>query len=192
MENITLSDLPSQTNLTRIQKSRFVKQANDLLNKGYTKAASVQKAVSSVLVQKSADKEEMISYEVIYEPDTPDAHGEWMSADTISKAKESYDLAVSAGVVKENLFHLDETDAFTIESTWIQPEIDVTVPSTSEIIKAGTWVAKVRYHDSDLWELRKAGIIGGLSIQCGAYVNEETQELTGIDFTAKVEYSSED
>lgn len=192
MENITLSDLPSQTNLTRIQKSRFVKKANGLLKQGFNKAAAVNGAVGSVLVQKAAGEEEMISYEIIYEPDTPDLHGQWMTAETIYKAKESYDLAASAGVVKENLFHMDETDSFSIESTWIQPEIDVTVPETGEIIKAGSWVAKVRYHDALLWELRKASIIGGLSIQCGGFLNEETQELTGIDFTAKVEYSSED
>lgn len=191
MENITLSDLPSQTNLTRIQKSRFVKKANDLLKRGFNKAASIQKAVGSVLVQESAE-EEMISYEIIYEPDTPDTHGEWMSSDTIMKAKESYDLALSAGVVKENLFHLEETDSFTIERTWIQPEIDVVVTTTDEIIKAGSWVAKVKYHDKDLWELRKSGIIGGLSIQCGGFINEDTKELTGIDFTAKVEYSSDE
>ena len=191
MENITLSDLPSQTNLTRIQKSRFVKKANDLLKQGFNKAASIQKAVGSVLVQESAE-EDMISYEIIYEPDIPDTHGEWMSSDTIMKAKESYDLALSAGVVKENLFHLYETDSFTIERTWIQPEIDVVVTTTDEIIKAGSWVAKVKYHDKDLWELRKSGIIGGLSIQCGAFINEDTKELTGIDFTAKVEYSSDE
>lgn len=191
MENITLSDLPSQTPLTRIQKSRVVKQANALLEKGFNKEAAIQKAVGSVLVQESAE-EEMISYEIIYEPDTPDAHGEWMSSDTIMKAKESYDLALSAGVVKENLFHLEETDSFTIERTWIQPEIDVVVTATDEIIKAGSWVAKVKYHDKNLWELRKSGIIGGLSIQCGGFINEDTKELTGIDFTAKVEYSSDE
>ncbi len=54
-----------------------------------------------VSIQKDAD-EQMISYEVIYEPDAKDAHGEWMSAETIAKAKESFDKANEAGIVKEN------------------------------------------------------------------------------------------
>lgn len=127
-------------------------------------------------------KEEMISYEIIYEPDTKDAHGEWMSKDTIRKAKDNWDAAYAAGLVSENLFHLTSTDAFTIEKTWIQEEFDVVVIGTEQVIKAGSWVAKVKYNNQDLWEAKKSGIVGGLSIQATGRVDEATGEITDVNF----------
>ena len=66
--------------------------------------------------------EEMISYETVYEPLTKDAHGEWMSHETLIDACENFNIYLKKGIVKSNLFHLQDTDAFTIEDTWIQKE----------------------------------------------------------------------
>ena len=126
--------------------------------------------------------EEMVSYEVIYEPFTKDAHGEWMSDKTIEKAMENFNKNLQAGVVQPNLFHLKDTEAFTIESTWIQKELDVQVVQTGEVIKAGTWVAKIKYNDADLWQLKKAGIVGGVSIGASGVINQETGEITNVKF----------
>ena len=126
--------------------------------------------------------EQMISYEIIYEPDTIDAHGEWCSAETLVEAQANYEAAYKAGLAVENLFHLFETDAFTIVKTWIQPEFDVIVKETGELIKAGSWVAKVQYNDPDLWELKKAGIVGGLSVQCSALIDQDTHEILEFFF----------
>lgn len=186
MENITLSDLPSQTSLTRIQKSRAVIKANELLKQGFNKEAAVDGAVGSVLVQKSAIDEQMISYEIIYEPETPDLHGQWMSKDTLLKAQQDFKKAQEIGAVTENLYHLFDTESWKIVDHWIQPEIDVTVTETGEVIKAGSWVAKVQY-TPETWELKKAGVIGGLSLQCGGMLNEETKELSSLDFSISVE-----
>ncbi len=185
MKDITLSDLPSQTSLTRIQKSRVVKKANDLMKQGFNKDAAINGAVGSVLVQKSAE-EEMISYEVIYEPETPDLHGQWMSKETLVKAHEDFKKAQSLGAVTENLYHLFDTDSWKIVDHWIQPEFDVTVAQTGEVIKAGSWVAKVQY-TPETWALKKAGIVGGLSLQCGGLLNEETNELSNLDFSISLE-----
>lgn len=187
METVKISDLPSQTVLTRIQKSRAVKKANDLLAKGFTKELAVSGGIGSVLVQKSADQvEQMVSYEIIYEPDTPDLHGQWMSKETLVKAQADFKKAQDTGAVTENLYHLLDTDTFKIVNHWIQPEIDVTVAETGEIIKAGSWVAKVQYTPVT-WELKKAGIVGGLSLQCGGILNEDTNELSELDFSISVE-----
>jgi len=186
MDSVNFSDLPSQAILTRIQKGRVVSKANELLKKGFNKKASIEKAVGSVLIQKSAQEEEMISYEVIYEPDTPDAHGQWMSKGTLAKAHEDFKKAQEIGAVTENLYHLFDTDAWKIVDHWIQPEFDVTVSQTGELIKAGSWVAKVQY-TPEVWELKKAGIVGGLSLQCGGMLNEETGELSELDFSVSLE-----
>ena len=144
----------------------------------------LEKAVGSTTQEQKSETldEEMVSYEVIYEPFTKDAHGEWMSDKTIEKAMENFNKNLQAGIVQPNLFHLKDTEAFTIESTWIQKELDVKVIQTDEIIKAGTWVAKIRYNDADLWQLKKAGIVGGVSIGATGVINQETGEITNVKF----------
>lgn len=206
MKYSSITDLPaSVSHLSLIQKSKVLNIANGLINSGQSPEAAIEKASKDVLkvnvkteinkstsvvsVQKDAG-DQMISYEVIYEPDVRDAHNEWMSAETIAKAKVSFDKAQEAGVVKENLFHMISTDSFTIEKTWIQEEIDVVVIGTEQVIKAGTWVAKVKYHDPVLWDLKKANVVGGLSIQCSGTIDQETGEITNVDFG--VEYIEED
>ena len=140
MKYTSIADLPaSVSDLSLVQKSKVLNIANGLIASGQSPEAAIEKASKDILkvnvkteinkstsvvsIQKDAD-EQMISYEVIYEPDAKDAHGEWMSAETIVKAKESFDKAHEAGIVKENLFHMIETDSFTIEKTWIQEEFD--------------------------------------------------------------------
>lgn len=126
--------------------------------------------------------EEMVSYEVVYEPLIKDAHGEWMSEDTITEACENFNKNLEKGVVSANLFHLEQTDAFTIESTWVQKEFDVKVAQTGEVIKAGSWICKIQYHSEDLWNLKKAGIIGGVSIGGKGKINQKTGEITNVTF----------
>lgn len=208
MKYSSIADLPaSVSNLSLIQKSKVLVLANGLIDSGLSPEAAIEKASKDVLyvglkktaIQKNAKPvsvvkdagEQMISYEVIYEPNTRDAHGEWMSPETIVKGKESFDAARAAGLVKENLFHIVETDAFTIEKTWIQEEFDVVVIGSEQIIKAGTWVAKVKYNDPELWLLKKANAVGGLSIQCSGYTDKETGEITGLDFGIEIAEENE-
>ena len=144
----------------------------------------LEKAVGSTVQEQKPETldEEMVSYEVIYEPFTKDAHGEWMSDKTIEKAMENFNKNLEAGIVQPNLFHLKDTESFTIESTWIQKELDVKVIQTDEIIKAGTWVAKIRYNDADLWQLKKSGVVGGVSIGAVGTINQTTGEITNVKF----------
>ena len=144
----------------------------------------LEKAVGSTVQEQKPETldEEMVSYEVIYEPFTKDAHGEWMSDKTIEKAMENFNKNLEAGIVQPNLFHLKDTEAFTIESTWIQKELDVKVIQTDEIIKAGSWVAKLKYNDADLWQLKKSGVVGGVSIGAVGTINQTTGEITNVKF----------
>lgn len=131
-------------------------------------------------ILKSSDQ--MISYEVVYEPDVKDAHEQWMSAETIIKACDNFNTNLELGNVKPNLFHLANTELFSIEKSWVQEELDVKVEATGEIIKAGTWITKIKYHDIDLWNLKKSGIIQGVSIGARGTINKETGEITDVSF----------
>src|SRR5699024_10498801 len=107
----------------------------------------LRKAIRKLFhIEKSVEKsqEEMVSYEVVYEPDTEDAHGHWMSREEVEKACENFNKALEEGVVKSNLFHLQDTEMFSIEETWVHKELDVTVEESGQPLKAGTWVAKLK------------------------------------------------
>ena len=157
----------------KVKKSLF-ESVSDMIEKAFGSTEAEQK-------QEVLD-EEMVSYEVIYEPFVKDAHGEWMSDKTIEKAAANFNKNLEAGVVKANLFHLKETEAFTIESTWIQKELDVQVVQTGEVIKAGSWVAKIKYNDETLWNLKKQGVVSGVSIGAKGKINQETGEITNVTF----------
>lgn len=126
--------------------------------------------------------EEKISYEIVYEPDTVDAHGQWMSKETVEMACESFNENLKNGNVKANLFHLMDTDTFEVVDTWINKELDVNVTMTGEPIKAGAWVAKLYYTSDSLWQLKKDGVIGGVSIGAVGDVNMDTGEITNVSF----------
>ena len=103
-----------------------------------TRTKKVPSKVTISAVKKSSEtqvKEEMVAYEVVYEPDTKDAHGEWMSTETVFKACENFNKNLELGNVKPNLFHLVNTDLFSIEKSWIQQEMDVVVEATNQPIK---------------------------------------------------------
>jgi len=158
-------------------RNKLAKSANFIFD-SFSPSKSPQ---DNIEIFKSND-EQMISYEIIYEPNTKDAHGEWMSAETVADACDNFNMNLEKGVVKPNLYHLANTDLFSIESTWIQKEFDVKVVDTGELIKAGSWVAKLKYHSKDLWELKKANIVGGVSIGGTGQINKETGEITNVSF----------
>jgi hypothetical protein len=157
-----------------LKASEMLDMFSSFIDKFFTKTSDEQ-VVEEV-------NEEMVSYEVVYEPLVKDAHGEWMSEETIAEACDNFNHYLEKGVVTSNLFHLESTNAFTIESTWVQKELDVKVIQTGEIIKAGTWVAKLRYHSEELWNLKKASVIGGVSIGGKGRINPKTGEITNVTF----------
>ena len=133
------------------------------------------------------EPEQMVAYEVVFEPDVVDAHGNWMTKETLEKGCENFNENLKKGVVKSNLFHLKETDAFSVVDTWIQKELDVNVAETGQPIKAGSWIAKIQYNDKDLWELKKANVIAGVSIGGKGFINEETGEITDLSFDGELD-----
>lgn len=148
--------------------------------------------IKADVVENIQPQEEMISFEVVYEPDVKDSHGHWASKETLEKACENFNKNLKKGIVKSNLLHVQDTEDFTVEDSWIQKELNVLVEETGEKIKAGTWVAKLKYHNPELWELKKTGVLGGVSIGAMAEVNEETGELTNISFDEALTTEGED
>lgn len=131
-------------------------------------------------VIKALNVEEQKAVEVVYKPDCKDAHNEWMSAETIAKGEKSF----RNNEVLANLFHLVETDRFSITKSWLlEEDTDFEVEGNTKTLLKGTWLAEVYYSDSSLWELKKSNQLGGLSLGGYGDVNESTGEITNLCFS---------
>lgn len=125
-------------------------------------------------------EEERRCLEVIMEPHTRDAHDNWYTPETISKGRDSYELNKAA--IPANLFHIVDTESFTVEETFILEE-DTHYEAIDDTLKKGTWMAWTKYSDDEVWELKKSGELGGLSPSCLGKVDKQTGEITNLAFT---------
>ena len=137
------------------------------------------------LILKSAKQEtqeERISVEVVYVPGDQerDAHGQWVSAQTVQAACEDFNSNLAAGNISANLYHLSNTNKFEILKSWIN-EIDM-VSTTGQEVKEGTWLVKLRY-SPELWRMKKAGKLQGVSIGCRGVVDQQTGEISQVSFS---------
>ncbi len=129
---------------------------------------------------KQEKQEERISIEVVYVPGEQerDAHGQWMSAQTVQAACEDFNNNLSN--ISPNLYHISNTNKFEILKSWIN-EIDMVSPTGQEV-KEGTWLVKLRY-SPELWEMKKAGKLQGVSIGCRGVVDQQTGEISQVSFS---------
>jgi len=123
--------------------------------------------MTTQILVKAVDEELKQSLEIIYLPDTPDAHGQYASATTLRKACASFNENLEKGHVVPNLYHGKDDDgeviqssAFTIEKSWIN-EVECVVGET--VVPEGTWLCKLQWNNDQDWELRKSGVYAGVS-----------------------------
>lgn len=124
--------------------------------------------------------------EVIMEPHTRDAHDNWYTPETIAKGRESYEN--NKETIPSNLFHLVDTQSFSVEETYILEE-DTHFEAIDDVLKKGTWMAWTKYTDDEVWDLKKSGELGGLSPSCLGKVDKETGEITNLAFTKEDFYN---
>ncbi len=132
---------------------------------------------------KSVNLEERKCLEVMFEasPDisnvNKDAHGNWYTVDTVAKGYESY----GNNEVSPNLFHMADTDAFTVVETLLLEE-DTTYDNGVTVAK-GSMLAWTHYGDDELWSIKKENKLGGLSPYFLGNINKETGEITDVAFS---------
>lgn len=177
---------PSFKSLTKKQQKRFIEYATSLeksninsedifkLSLEHSKRVFT-KASKVIPIIKAHDDEEMVTVEVVYEPNVPDAHGQWMSCETVRKACEDFNTRLKEGKIKTNLFHSFETDTFSIQKSWIN-EVDCIIGD--QLVPEGTWLCSLKYHNTELWKMHKSGEVGGVSIRANGAVliKEEVTE----------------
>lgn len=171
-----MTTIDSKEPLTKAQKDKFTTLVVSLLDQDYEESEAVELATSisksltksrkkpsDVQLIKAEYKEQQITVEVIYEPNVPDSDENWMTAETIAKARDSWEDAYSSGVAVPNLYHALDVDSgtFSVNKTWI---VDDDSYVGDVFIQKGTWVGEFHYSDLSLWNDKKAGVLGGISL----------------------------
>lgn len=141
----------------------------------------VDESTSSNIL-KAIDVEQRLCVEIVYKPIVKDAHGEWMSADTIKSAANSFWSNYQAGTCVSNLFHVTPTDKFKVTKSWLLEE-DAKFEGREEVVTKGTWLVETHYVDDGLWEMKKSKKLGGLSLGGFGNVDENTGEITNLFFS---------
>ena len=153
---------------------RILKQEN--IVKSYTKEITDAEVNTEdelswmkLQVNKSTNEELKQVLYVAMCPDEVDLHGDITTADEVRKACHNFNMHC----MKANLFHLVETDTFTIAESYIAP-IDFILGE--KIVKAGTWLVNLQVLSDDVWTLVKSGNINGVSIGALASVQKIEEE----------------
>lgn len=124
--------------------------------------------VGKIAVVKATNDELMQATFVVLAPDEVDLHGDTVSEEEIRKACHNFNQYCQ----KANLFHLMETDTFSIVESYTLPVESII---EDRLIKKGTWLCTVQCHDEGLWALIKSGDICSVSI--GALANVEKLDV---------------
>lgn len=144
--------------------------------KSYTRDISIEELNTeedlknlNLSVFKSTNDELQQATFVVMVPDEVDLHGDITSEAEVAKACHSFNKHSRVA----NLFHLVETDSFSIIESYIAP---VEFVLGDKFVKKGTWLCTVQCHDDYLWSLIKSGKICSVSIGAMAKVEKIDNE----------------
>ncbi|MDU7578389.1 MAG: XkdF-like putative serine protease domain-containing protein [Bacillus subtilis] len=129
------------------------------------KEPDFQKEVS-VLV-KEADEQKLV-YGIVYEPDTVDAHGDFMTAAEIEKAAHGF-LKDACQIDKQHDF---QSGVGEVVESYVAPS---DFEMNGETIKKGSWVLVTKASE-EVWEQIKRGEITGYSMAGTAETFEKQEE----------------
>ncbi|EOI58847.1 XkdF-like putative serine protease domain-containing protein [Enterococcus gilvus] len=125
---------------------------------------------TSVKLVTKADDPQKLVYGVVYEPETEDAHGDYMDAETIEKAAHSF-MEYYQQIDKQHDF---TTSAGKVVESYVAP-VDMTIEDTT--ITKGTWVLVTKATD-EMWEDIQKGEFTGYSLAGTAEVEEVKKQTT--------------
>jgi Putative phage serine protease XkdF len=168
--------MPRQLKNAEITHVSYVDKAANQKKFFLTKSAgepNFEKAVR--VITKAADPKQIV-YGVVYEPDTPDAHDDMMTAEEIEKAAHKF-MKDFRGIDEQHDF---EGGAGELLESYIAP-VDMEVGG--ETIVKGSWVIVTKATD-EIWEKIQKGEYTGYSM--GGTAEVETENSTKPATSKKV------
>jgi hypothetical protein len=121
-----------------------------------------------VSILKIADEEEQIVMGVVYSPDVPDSHGDFMTANEVKKACYAFMRRGDMGCV--DIMHDNKRYGCEIVECFIVRDGDPDFPLP------GAWVAAVHCPD-DIWAMVKNNELNGFSMEAIAYREGVEKEM---------------
>ena len=127
------------------------------------------KIIEAKPIMKAVDEVKREVTFLVYEPFVLDAHGEFVSHETLVKACDDFnDCYFNKGIAVSNLFHTKDengiaeaTDSFEVIKTFIVP-VDSVIGETE--VSEGSWLAIIKFNNDVLWQLFLDGEVSGLSM----------------------------
>ncbi len=141
-----------------------------------TKAEGKPTFETAVKLVTKADDPQKLVYGVVYEPETEDAHGDYMDAETIEKAAHSF-MEDYQQIDKQHDF---TTSAGKVVESYVAP-VEMIINDTT--ITKGTWVLVTKATD-EMWEDIQKGEFTGYSLAGTAEV-EEIKKQTKNNFNRR-------
>lgn len=135
-----------------------------------TKAEGEPTFETAVKLVTKADDPQKLVYGVVYEPETEDAHGDYMDAETIEKAAHSF-MEDYQQIDKQHDF---DPGAGQVVESYVAP-VDMIIGETD--IAKGTWVL-VTKATAEMWERIQKGEFTGYSLAGTAEVEEVKKQTT--------------
>ena len=121
-------------------------------------------------------KDDHVALGLAYPADRLDGHGEYMTAESVQKAAQSF---IREGQI--GLHHADGTVGVgEVQESYIYRGPDWAtegVDGRKQIIKSGDWLLSVKF-DAKTWRLIRTGQVNGYSIQGLARRRRPTQETS--------------
>ncbi|MEG2307296.1 MAG: XkdF-like putative serine protease domain-containing protein [Erysipelotrichaceae bacterium] len=112
---------------------------------------------TTIPIIKQANEELKQATFLVLAPDEVDLHGDIYDANEVRKACHNFNTHCR----KANLLHLFDTETFSIAESYIAP---VEMQMGETIIKAGSWVSVLQFHNDDIWNDVKDENFTGVSI----------------------------
>lgn len=112
------------------------------------------------------DADRQIVWGVVYEPNVPDAHGDFMVADAIEKTAHGFLSKALVHNIDTN--HDLEANGSVVVESFVARKGDTDFPE-------GAWVLAVHVTDDDVWSAVKKGELGGFSLYGTAIRGEEVE-----------------
>ena len=112
---------------------------------------------TTIPIIKQANEELKQATFLVLAPDEVDLHGDIYDANEVRKACHNFNTYCR----KANLLHLFDTETFSIAESYIAP---VEMQMGETIIKAGSWVSVLQFHNDDIWTDVKDEKFTGVSI----------------------------
>lgn len=150
---------------TLYQQPEQSSQAGQPTTPATTTTPAPADVMQSLKVSKAFNEELQQATFVVMVPDEIDLHGDITSAQEVAAACYNYNQYC----MKANLFHLAETQAFSIIESYIAPTDFVL---GNKLVTKGTWLCTVQVHQQWLWDEIKLGNICSVSIGAMAVVED--------------------